>query len=90
MNAFNFQGLTDEQERLLTLGGWAVDPESPKGIAPSRRGALELVARGLLVAEGTIHIDQLGSYPLTIYRVPEVVFSAWCEHCARLESRDAA
>lgn len=76
MNAFNFTGLSQEQQKLLTYGGWTVDPQCPFS-RPTLKAASELIERGLLVAEDVTRTDRYGCYTLTEYRVLPAVHAAW-------------
>ncbi len=75
-NDFNFIGLSQEQQKLLTFGGWTVDPQCPHS-RPTLKSASELIERGLLVAEDVNRTDCYGCYSLTEYRVPAAVHAAW-------------
>ena len=78
---YDFTGLTQTQERLLTFQGW-VEGQSNK---PSQRTISKLLERGLIV-EKPRHIG--GSVPMA-YIVPVHVHMLWCEHCASRAKRYA-
>ncbi len=75
MNAFNFAGLSQEQQKLLTFGGWSVDPQCPHS-RPTLKAVSQLVERGLLVAKDATKTDRYGCYTLTEYHVPIAVHAA--------------
>lgn len=80
--AFDFTGLTNDQQALLTFQGWA--PGGP-GPQPHPRTVQKLVDRGLVVP---YTITQRG-LAVRAYTVPIAVHMAWCAWCDEHMADDA-
>lgn len=73
---FDFTGLTETQQMLLTVGGWAPGTKIVK--QPQPRTVQKLLDRGLLVARDF----EVFGITVKAYSVPTTVHMAWCHRCA--------
>lgn len=78
--ASRFDGLTSEQQSLLTFDGWAPGTGWPE---PARADAEALIARKMLIE---IEVPA-GEGP--VYAVPLDVHMDWCQHCSEIEGAGA-
>ncbi|MGH8036506.1 MAG: hypothetical protein ACREPD_02070 [Stenotrophomonas sp.] len=76
MSGFDFSNLTPDQVRLLERGGWTMDFPHTES-KPTRKDAVGLIERGLLIAVSVRRRDSYGSYTMTEYRVPKTAQRAW-------------
>lgn len=74
--AYDFSGLTETQQMLLTVGGWSPGTKVVK--QPQPRTVQKLLARGLLQAADVTVVG----VTVKAYTVPTAVHMAWCRHCA--------
>ncbi len=79
---YDFSGLTQDQEALLTFQGWAVESRYPPS-QPSGGTVRKLIDRGLLVPRQRVSTGPLGTMSVTEYDVPIAVHIAWCAYCAK-------
>lgn len=79
MSGFDFSHLSQDQRRLLDFGGWTADFPHAEA-RPTRKDAIGLIERGLLLAVSVRRRDSYGSYCLTEYRVPDPARRAWAQH----------
>ena len=84
MDAYDFSGLTAEQEWLILCEGWQIGQRYPDGTAwtqPSKKVAQKLIDRGLMEAVDRIERSVPFSMTVTEYRVPIHVHMAYCMQC---------
>jgi len=76
MSEYDFSGLTEKQQWLLTMQGWSFRDEAPQ---PQPRTVQKLIDRGLLVVAEP-YIDR--GLMIRQYVVPIHVHMAWCQYCS--------
>lgn len=72
---YDFSGLTEAQQRLLTFQGWEPGCGQKQ---PTPRTVKKLIDRKLVVP----HDMPFMGITVKAYDVPINVHAAWCEHCA--------
>lgn len=80
---FDFTGLTEDQQALLTFQGW-----EPGGVLPqpAPQTVRKLIDRGLVATYVVNH----GGLQVRAYAVPIDVHMAWCAWCAEHLADDDA
>lgn len=72
--AFDFTGLTDDQQAVLTFQGWTPGDALPQ---PHPRTVQKLIDRGLVTPYTVTH----QGLAVRAYAVPIAVHMAWCAWC---------
>ncbi len=80
MSEYDFSGLTDSQQTLLSFQGWRAGQGMRQ---PDRRTVKKLIDRGLLIEHERRH----EGVAVLEYEVPIPVHMAWCEYCTMMEGK---
>jgi hypothetical protein len=78
MSNYDFSGLTESQQELLTFQGWSLNDSRNQ---PSKATVKKLIERGLVVQ----HEYKRGDFSVAEYEVPIPVHMAWCAYCSEQE-----
>lgn len=78
MSEYNFKGLTNHQQMILTRQGWSLRDADSGVCQPSSRSVNKLITRGLVIE----HEEKWRGMIVKTYEVPIPVHMAWCSWCA--------